>query len=335
MAKPLFVSALALLLSGCGAAPHGAYSAGAVPLAPDYSQDQYWAALPWRQDEADLTPDGLTDRQAEVQVDVFFLHPTTYTGKKGDTNWNGPVQNPEVNHRTLESPIKYQASIFNGVGRVFAPFYRQAHLRAYFTQDTSSARRAFELAYSDVRAAFQYYLANYNEGRPIIIASHSQGTTHGKRLLQEFFDGKPLQDRLVAAYLIGIRVEENDFRHIAPCRDSLDTSCFTAWRTFKRGYEPKKDYPNEVVVNPLLWTTEETYAPKSLNLGTVLVPFGKVRPENTDAQIHGSILWASKPKFPGSFLMTRKNYHAGDFNLFYVNVRENARARVRAFGGEE
>lgn len=82
----------------------------------------------------------------------------------------------------------------------------------------------------------------------------------------------------------------------------------------------------------MLWTTEETYAPKSMNLGTVLVPFEKVRPGNTDAQVHGNILWASKPRFPGSFLMTRKNYHVGDFNLFYVNVRENARARVRAFG---
>ena len=329
-----FATLSALLFSSCGSAPRGAYAPEAAPLAPDYSQDKYWAALPWRQDEADLTPDGLTDRQAEAVVDVFFLHPTTYTGKKGDTNWNGPVQNPEVNSRTLEKPIKFQASIFNGVGRVFAPFYRQAHLKAYFTRDSSSARQAFELAYSDVRAAFQYYLDNYNEGRPIVIATHSQGTTHGKRLLREFFDGKPLQERLVAAYLIGIKVEKDDFQNIIPCRDSLDTGCFTAWRTFRRGYEPKESSPKEVVVNPLLWTSDETYAPRSLNLGAVLVPFEKVRPANTDAQVHGAILWASKPKFPGSFLLTRKNYHAGDFNLFYVNVRRNAQARVRAFRGE-
>lgn len=338
ISKTLAVWGLAALftifLSGCASAPRGAYSPDAAPLAPDYSQDTYWAALPWKEDEADLTPDGLSDRQAEAEVDVFFLHPTTYTGKKGDTNWNGPVQGPEVNSRTLEKPIKFQASIFNGVGRVFAPFYRQAHLKAYFTRDTSSARQALELAYSDVRAAFHYYLDNYNEGRPLIIATHSQGTTHGKRLLQEFFDGQPLQEQLVAAYLIGIRVENDDFQDIAPCRDSLDTGCFTAWRTFKRGYEPPENHPKEVVINPLLWTAEETYAPKSLNLGTVLVPFEKVRPENTDAQVHGSILWASKPKFPGSFLLLRKNYHAGDFNLFYVNVRKNAQARVRAFGGK-
>ena len=53
----------------------------------------------------------------------------------------------------------------------------------------------------DVKAAFQYYLEHYNNGRPIIIASHSQGTTHAKRLLKEFFDGTALQHQLVAAYL--------------------------------------------------------------------------------------------------------------------------------------
>lgn len=321
------------IISSCGSAPRGAYAPETVPLAPDYSQDKYWAALPWRADEADLTPDGLTDRQAEAQADVFFLHLTTYTGKKGDTNWNGPVSDPEVNSRTLDKPIKFQASIFNGSGRIYAPFYRQAHLKAYFTRDTSSARKAFELAYSDVRAAFQYYLEHHNQGRPIIIAAHSQGTTHGKRLLKEFFDGKPLQEQLVAAYLIGIPVEKDAFQNIPPCRDSLDTGCFMAWRTFKRGYEPKKTYPGEIAINPLLWTAEDTYAPKSLNQGTVLVPFEKVRPGNTDAQVHGSILWASKPKFPGSFLLTRKNYHAGDLNLFYVNVRKNAQARTQAFNG--
>ena len=333
MTRILF-TLVTLLLFSCGSAPRGAYSAEAAPLAPDYSQEKYWAALPWRQDEADLTPDGLTDRQAEAEVDVFFIHLTTYNGKKGDTNWNGPVLNPEVNARTLEKPIKFQASIFNGAGRVFAPFYRQAHLKAYFTRDSSSAQKAFELAYSDVRAAFQYYLDNYNEGRPIIIATHSQGTTHGKRLLKEFFDGKPLQEKLVAAYLIGIPLGKDDFQHIIPCRDSLDTGCFSAWRTFKRGYEPKKSYPNEVAINPLLWTAEETYAPKSLNLGAVLIPFEEVRPGSTDAQVHGSILWASKPKFPGSFLMMTKNFHAGDLNLYYMNIRKNAQARVRVFRGE-
>ena len=50
-----------------------------------------------------------------------------------------------------------------------------------------------------MRAAFIYYLKNHNHGRPIIIASHSQGTWHAGRLLKEFFEGKPLQT--VTAYV--------------------------------------------------------------------------------------------------------------------------------------
>jgi hypothetical protein len=30
----------------------------------------------------------------------------------------------------------------------------------------------------------------------------------------------------------------------------------------------------------------------------------------------------------------RANYHIGDYNLYYINVRENAQRRVKAFNGE-
>src|SRR5258706_533076 len=85
-------------------------------------------------------------------------------------------------------------------------FYWQAHLRAYYTTDTARALAAFELAYQDIKTAFQYYLDHYNNGRPIIIASHSQGSSHAQRLLKEFFENGPLKNRLVAAYVIGMYI---------------------------------------------------------------------------------------------------------------------------------
>lgn len=318
-------------LSACSSVPQGAFRPDLAPAAPDYSQDEHWAALPWTEDPADLTPDGLKDKQAEAQADVFFLHPTTYTGQRGDENWNGSIVEPDLRERTLETPIQFQASLFNGAGRVFAPFYRQAHLNAYRNADTLSAHKAFELAYQDVKQAFAYYLEHYNEGRPIIIATHSQGTTHGKRLVKEYFDGQPLHDQLVVAYLIGIPVRKTDFEQLKPCEGELDTGCYTAWRTYRRGHTPQSEDPEVVVVNPLNWTSSDTYAPKSLNKGAVLRPFKKVRPGNVDAQVNGPILWSSKPRFFGSILLRSSNYHAGDFNLFYVDVRENAQARVQAF----
>ena len=67
----------------------------------------------------------------------------------------------------------------------------------------------------DVKNAFEYYLKNENKGRPIIIASHSQGTTHAIRLLKEFFDGKDLSKQLVCAYLVGMGVKKDSYEKLS------------------------------------------------------------------------------------------------------------------------
>jgi hypothetical protein len=85
------------------------------------------------------------------------------------------------------------------------------------------------------------------------------------------------------------------------------------------------------VTNPLNWLADSTYAPKSLHKGAVLKNFNKIYPSVSDAQNTSSLLWISKPKFPGSFLYWRSNYHIGDFNLFYINVRENSVLRAETF----
>jgi hypothetical protein len=43
------------------------------------------------------------------------------------------------------------------------------------------------------------------------------------------------------------------------------------------------------------------------------------------------LLFVKKPKFPWGFLYFTKNYHIGDINLFYINIRENVRQRIGAF----
>lgn len=327
----LFTFILFAQLLSCAVHPRHAFSSASEPAIPDYNQDRFWAALPWTEDAADLTPDGLTDEQKNVSIDVFFIHPTTYTGKQGEKHWNAPANDQALNNKTSEKSIQYQASIFNGAGRVFAPYYRQAHLHAYFTKDTTSATKALALAYDDVRLAFKYYLDNHNQGRPFIIASHSQGTTHAIRLLQEFVDGKELQEKMIAAYIIGIPVFDYYFENILPCENELDLGCYTAWRTFKKGYKPKKDALGIVVTNPLSWSRDENYAAKKNNQGAILRPFETIISQATDAQVHGPVLWVSKPKFPGSWLLLGKNYHVGDMNIFYMNIRNNAAKRVNAF----
>ena len=293
----------------------------------------YWAAHPYKKNPSDSVPEPLrASYMKDSMVDVFFLHPTTF-GSKDDTAWNADINDSTINAKTDCTTILFQASAFNEC-RVFAPRYRQAHLRSYYIKDESAGLKAFDLAYQDIKTAFQYYLDHYNNGRPIIIASHSQGTTHAKRLLKEFFDNKPLQNKLVAAYIIGIAVPKNYFTELQPCKDSIQTGCFVGWRSFKEGYEPefvKKENERSYVTNPLTWTTTEEYAPKSLNRGAILLKFDRLVQYVTDAQIHDGILWMHKPHFPGSFFYRSKNYHIGDINLFYMNIRENIRARINAY----
>lgn len=301
---------------------------------PDYSNSNYWAAFPFKYDPSDNNPSDLNHELRDSLADVFFIHPTTYTEKKMPMGWNADIDNTGLNKKTDRSTILYQASVFNKYCRVFAPRYRQVNLQAFYTVDKEKAEAAFDTGYEDVKAAFIFYLKNYNNGRPIIIASHSQGTLHARRLLKEFFEGKPLQRQLVCAYLIGLPVFSNYFTLLKPCQDSTATGCFVSWRTFEEGYTApyiRQETLTAWVINPLTWTMDTTLAPAYLNEGGVLRNFNKVNPGLVHAQIHRNILWVNKPKFFGSIFLKIKNYHIADYNLFYENIRENVGTRIQAF----
>lgn len=301
---------------------------------PDYSNLNYWAANPFKPNPSDNVPRDLANEVKDSLADVFFIYPTTYTDMKLPMGWNADIDNKVLNQKTDNSSILYQASVFNKYCRIFSPRYRQANLLAFYTEDKVKAEAALDTAYVDVKKAFEYYLKHYNNGRPIIIASHSQGTMHAGKLLKEFFEGKPLGKQLVCAYIIGLPVFTGYFSELKPCADSTATGCFIGWRTFKEGYVApfvEKETQKAYVINPLTWTMDTTLAPASLDKGGVLRNFNKVIPGLEHAQIHGNVLWVNKPKFFGSVFLKIKNYHIADYNLFYENIRENVGTRIKAF----
>ncbi len=326
----IFINVL-FVLQSCAYKPSN-FNSTSVPPAPDYSSSNSWAALPQMKDMADRVPnENYKDHQNDAQVDVFFLHPTTYSGKR--SGWNASIEDAKLNEKTDQTTILYQASIFNGSGKVYAPRYRQVSLDRFYSGDKVSIETALEIAYLDLKKAFQYYLDHYNNKRPIIIAAHSQGAFHAKKLLRDFFDGKSLQRKLVVAYVVGWPILENDFKTIPACESSYQTGCICSWRTSKYGHVPPRYLTGDsiIVTNPLSWKTDEEFVSKENNKGAVLKNFNKVLPQVVGAQIKNGLLWANKPKFPGSFLFNRKNYHIVDFNFFYMDVRENAQRRVGAF----
>lgn len=306
------------------------------PPAPDYTQNSAWAALPTIEDKADKTPlkSNLTENQKDAKADVFFLHPTTFTYEpKNQYQWNADVNDAELNEKTDNSTILNQASAFNGSGKIYAPRYRQAHYYSFLTPNADDKKQALDLAYSDIKAAFEYYLKNWNQGRPIIIASHSQGTVHAKRLLKEFFDGKPLQRQLVEAYLIGIATQTDTFENIKPSKSAEEIGGFVSWNTYARNYLP--EYYNDglrtaVSTNPLTWKLDEEFASKELNKGGVGYKFTFVR-QAADAQNHQGVLWINKPYIRGRFFINIKIWHIADINLFWMNIRENVALRLETY----
>ena len=301
---------------------------------PNYSDLNYWAAHPWKWDPSDSVPLPLRNENKDSIADVFFLHPTTYTSKKRMKGQNADIDDDYTNAKTDYSTILFQSSVFNQQCRVFAPRYRQAHITSFFLNDKKKAAGVFKLAYDDLKTAFEYYLKNWNNGRPIIIASHSQGSLLGEQLLKEFFEDKELINKLVVAYIIGWPVPKEYFNSLKMCTDSLQTGCLCSWRTLKNGFIPSyatKENRNSYVTNPLTWTTGNEYAAKKLNKGSVLTKFNTIFKQTTDAKISNGYLYVKKPIFPWSFLYIARNYHIADINLFYLNIRQNIQRRLTMF----
>jgi len=306
--------------------PSTIFNASDQPKAPDYSKEQYWSALPFRKDAADMIPksekwinDSLKD------VDVFYIYPTIY--RKGET-WNADADDKKLNKQIDKYPVKYQASVFNASARVYAPRYRQAHV-AVFKDSLSPKKAALDFAYEDVKHAFDFYMKHYNNGRPVIIASHSQGSTHARQLIKDFFDTPEMKSKLVCAYIVGYAVYPEEYKVLTPCKETNETNCFVTWSSFKDGFEyadTEKDIlVGKLCVNPISWKMD-TISVKGK--GGFLLNQNRKRLYSVEAQIHHNFLWV-KTKMP----VARKSniLHLLDYNLYWFDIRKNVADRIAAY----
>jgi hypothetical protein len=190
--------------------------------------------------EADLTTtvvsaDGTSTVESAVlaeapPIDCFYVYPTV----SGQTTVNATLDiDPEVKAIAIQ-----QASRFSQVCRVYAPVYRQLTLTTINSGADSPEARV--LAYGDVLAAWQDYLANYNDGRGVVMIGHSQGTFMLTNLIATEIDPDPdLRRLVVSALLIGGNVTVaagqdagGDFENIPACRSADQTGCVVAYSSF-------------------------------------------------------------------------------------------------------
>lgn len=341
-----------LLFGGASWAADDAFDPAATPPAPDYADNAAWAALPGTDNPTNAAPPGETVTDPKTApVDVFFIYPTSFFSP---TQWNAAIDDGATNKRTDEGSLRNQASAFNGCCAIYAPRYRQMSFRG-FINHTPAADQAMDVAYSDVKRAFQYYLAHYNHGRPFIIAGHSQGARQARTLLADMIDGTRLQKRLVAAYVVGNWMDEDWFKArktLRPCERADDTGCVLTWSSVlegsdatklrwdfvqRSGYAPVAADHRYVCTNPLSWSQSSELAPASENLGGWVYGRGDkplpVEPNLVSARCDNGALLVSDP--PGvvwhALVLPGGNYHDYDYQLAYMNIRVNAETRVQAF----
>lgn len=325
-----------------------------------YADAKMWHSRPGiANDPALWTPEGFVAEGARGNAAIFFIHPTSFLDVRPST-WNAALDMAETNDRA-QLFIKGQASVFNGVGEIWAPRYRQAAFGAFLTTQPE-AQKALDAAYGDVVTSFDAFVAAQPFDRPIILAGHSQGALHLLRLLRERVAGKPLAGRVVAAYVIGWPVSvtaDLPALGLPACTQADQPGCILSWASFAEpadtsqvlgAFDPTNGptgVPRKgsrlLCVNPLTGTPDAT-APAEANLGAV-IPSNDLKtgtlakgaiPARCDSAEggRGFLLIGAPPEGVTAYVLPGNNYHVFDYSLFWTNIRADAARRLAAFAAK-
>src|SRR5258708_3843274 len=225
-------------------------AAAATPAATDYANPAVWLCRPDRQDACTVSQDvssvavnGTLTREKfhaakNPPIDCFYVYPTVS---------NEPGGNSDLTITGAEKlVVNAQFARFAAKCRLFAPMYRQVTLtalRAMIVGKPIPADR--ELGYNDVLAAWNYYLAHDNKGRGVVLVGHSQGSGVLTRLIKDEIDGKPVQNKVISAILMGTNLPVpkgadvgGAFKHIPVCHSNSQTGCVIAFAEFRVNVPP-------------------------------------------------------------------------------------------------
>ena len=305
----------------------------------NYSQKDSWFKIP------EITKD----------VDTFFIHPTEYLAAGEDEPDYAPIDNAEMLDGVRNVDYPFMASVYEDSTNLFMPYYRQGSMRVMIRawKKTGDVRNALKDAspYADITAALDYYFENCNQGRPFILAAHSQGSAIGTLVLEHYFKDHPgYYQRMVAAYLIGFSVTKDELKaypHMKFASGETDTGVIISWNTEgPKNVEEKPPnavvLPNAVSINPLNWKLDDTYVPASANLGSLVLDENTGRTRicdiGADAQVipeRGVILTNARhePMTGVDDVFGSQSFHNGDYTFYYNNIKENIAKRIAAYLG--
>lgn len=298
----------------------------------DYEKTEHWLALP---------------SSIEKEVDVFYLYPTAW--HKLDQNEPNicEINNPSM-LKGSKTAFGRQATAFETTGNIYAPYYRQVDAVYSLSLSLEEQEKLVGgIPTSDVISAFDYYIKNYNQGRPFILAGHSQGSNVMLYLLANYMKENPqVYERMIAAYVIGYSVTpeylENN-PHLKFAQGPNDIGVIISYNTeapIVIGNNPVL-LPGALVINPITWTREEKLATAEESLGSILLNaqgefessvknYADGRIDKTRGVVVCSTVDVEKLS-PGNQVFGKGVYHSFDYPFYYYNIRENAANRTKVF----
>lgn len=225
-------------------AARGEAPAGAV----DYSAAANWICRPGAEaactaglDAVEVRADGSRTLRpfhpaADPAVDCFYVYPTV---SHETSDYSDLQASPEV-----RAVVLAQAGRLTSRCRLFAPAYRQltsTGLKHALDADPAGGTLNWDVPFRDVRAAWRDYLRRDNHGRGVVLVGHSQGAILLQRLIAEEIDGRPVQARLVSAFLAGdpsLPVPRGArvggvFKSTPLCAASAQTGCVYVWADYR------------------------------------------------------------------------------------------------------
>ena len=280
-------------------------------------------------------------------VDLFLICPTVDTKDA----YYMPLDNEKMRERFVGA-LNKERGLYEDSARMFAPYYRQASMNACSLPEEES-ELWLKLAYRDVSAAFAWYMAHQNEGRPIIVAGFSQGANMCYRLLEEYFGetsdfaDHSLSDQLVAVYAIGWQCTPElceAFPQIRPAKAADDFGVVVSFDCEAPEVTETVVTPlgtKAYTINPLNWKTDGTPADRSENLGACFIGYdGTIEREEkafcgcyideTRGVLKVTDVDSSEYK-PGIPALPAGAFHIYDYEFFYRNLQENVRLRTESY----
>jgi len=231
-------------------------------------------------------------------VDLFYMYPTcVMTGDSPSKDLNESEKASALNSYYGGA---YCMSEFTNA---YAPYYRQISMDYGITKCPTTADFLKTLRENinkkDVFAALDYFFENYNNGRPFILAGHSQGSAMLRIVLDEYMPQHPDRyARMVAAYPLGYSYSKKwmSDNNIKGATKADDYGVVVTWNT--EGPNTSKSSllvtNDDFCINPLNWSTGSDYVENDQNRGSLVWDdksknqFHIQTPGTADAQIDNS-----------------------------------------------